>query len=95
MLHHDKLRSPHRFLSRASTAPAARGRGRSPPLRIFEDAEDKSVASSGGSQGSGPDEEGVDDDVERFMRGAVISPSKKGDADAAASLLSLCRGKWR
>ncbi|KAK3309539.1 uncharacterized protein B0T15DRAFT_5571 [Chaetomium strumarium] len=94
MLHHDKSRSPHRFLSRASTMPAARGRGRSPPLRIFEDADDKSVA-SGGSQGSGPEEEGVDDEVERFMRGAVISPSKKGDADAAASLLSLCRGKWR
>ncbi|KAK4241803.1 hypothetical protein C8A03DRAFT_40769 [Achaetomium macrosporum] len=83
-LYHDKSRSPHRFLSRANTAPAVRGRGHSPPLRIFEDAEDKSPASSA-----------VDDEVERFMRGAVISPSKKGDADAAASLLSLCRGKWR
>ncbi|CCC10412.1 hypothetical protein SMACR_02983 [Sordaria macrospora] len=34
------------------------------------------------------------DEVERFMRGEV-SPSKKGDADAVAGLLSLSQGNWR
>ncbi|KAK3942198.1 pah4 homeobox protein encoded by the pah4 protein [Diplogelasinospora grovesii] len=35
-----------------------------------------------------------DDEVERFMRGEV-SPSKKGDVDAVAGLLSLSQGNWR
>lgn len=35
-----------------------------------------------------------DDEVERFMRGDV-SPSKKGDMDCVAGLLSLSQGAWR
>ncbi|CAK7263505.1 hypothetical protein SEPCBS119000_000524 [Sporothrix epigloea] len=35
------------------------------------------------------------DDVERFMRGAQVSPSKKGDMDCIAGLLSLSQGNWR
>lgn len=34
------------------------------------------------------------DDVEKFMRGEV-SPSKKGDMDCVAGLLSLSQGAWR
>ncbi|KAK3328830.1 hypothetical protein B0H66DRAFT_539427 [Apodospora peruviana] len=70
--------------NRSNTAPAGRGgkhqkRGQS-PLEIFEDSEE--VA------------EVPNDEVERFMRGEV-SPSKKGDADAVAGLLSLSQGNWR
>ncbi|AEO70072.1 6a0a8582-ff90-4145-9f8a-8addb3f21c3a [Thermothielavioides terrestris] len=85
---HEGRSSP--FLSsRAHTAPTngfqhrRRERAQS-PLQIYEDAEDCS-----------PESDKVpDDEVERFMRGDV-SPSKKGDADAVASLLSLSQGKWR
>lgn len=76
--------------ARALTAPTSgfqyrrRGDRSQSPLRIFEDAED-------GSPGS---DQVPDDEVERFMRGDV-SPSKKGDADAVASLLSLSQGIWR
>lgn len=35
------------------------------------------------------------DDVDRFMRGAQVSPSKKGDMDCIAGLLSLSQGNWR
>ncbi|KJZ72661.1 hypothetical protein HIM_08020 [Hirsutella minnesotensis 3608] len=35
-----------------------------------------------------------EDEVERFMRGEV-SPSKKGDMDCVAGLLSLSQGAWR
>ncbi|PHH74093.1 hypothetical protein CDD80_3314 [Ophiocordyceps camponoti-rufipedis] len=35
-----------------------------------------------------------DDEVQRFMRGD-ISPSKKGDMDCVAGLLSLSQGNWR
>lgn len=35
-----------------------------------------------------------DDEVARFMRGEV-SPSKKGDMDCVAGLLSLSQGAWR
>ena len=78
-------RSP---IFRASTAPLM-GRRRaekngSAALEIFEDEE-------GGSQKQGA---GVDEEVERFMRGEV-SPSKKGDVDAVAGLLSLSQGNWR
>ena len=35
-------------------------------------------------------------DVERFMRGTTeVSPSKKGDMDCVAGLLSLSQGNWR
>lgn len=34
-------------------------------------------------------------DVERFMHGAQVSPSKKGDMDCIAGLLSLSQGNWR
>jgi hypothetical protein len=74
--------------SRANTAPVfshtprAGKRGQS-PLEIFEDSENIS-----------PARPAVDDEVERFMRGEV-SPSKKGDVDAVAGLLSLSQGNWR
>jgi hypothetical protein len=35
-----------------------------------------------------------DDEVSRFMCGDV-SPSKKGDMDCVAGLLSLSQGAWR
>ncbi|KAK1769706.1 hypothetical protein QBC33DRAFT_531698 [Phialemonium atrogriseum] len=73
--------------NRANTAPTPSlraGKGRHSPLEIFED--------SGGRSSPTP---GVpDDEVERFMRGEV-SPSKKGDVDAVAGLLSLSQGNWR
>ena len=92
-------RTPRRFLqehrdirslfsSRAYTTPAfsqvPRGgrRGQS-PLDIYEDTES-----------TNPVRPAVDDEVERFMRGEV-SPSKKGDVDAVAGLLSLSQGNWR
>ncbi|KAG6005137.1 hypothetical protein E4U21_000391 [Claviceps maximensis] len=36
-----------------------------------------------------------EDDVEKFMRGEVVSPSKKPDMDCVAGLLSLSQGAWR
>jgi hypothetical protein len=36
-----------------------------------------------------------EDDVERFMRGGDVSPSKKPDMDCVAGLLSLSQGAWR
>ncbi|KAI5866878.1 hypothetical protein GGS23DRAFT_293345 [Durotheca rogersii] len=50
-------------------------------LMIFED---KETIKSGKS----------DEEVERFMRGEV-SPSKRGDMDCVAGLLSLSQGNWR
>ena len=73
------------FGNRANTAPAhgrKQKRGQS-PLEIFEDSESPNAAPSV-----------PNDEVERFMRGEV-SPSKKGDADAVAGLLSLSQGNWR
>lgn len=57
-------------------------RGQS-PLEIYEDAENLSPSASV-----------IDDEVERFM-GSSVSPSKKGDIDAVAGLLSLSQGNWR
>ncbi|KAH6689223.1 hypothetical protein F5X68DRAFT_260757 [Plectosphaerella plurivora] len=51
-------------------------------LEIFEDAE-----SNKARRGS--------DEVETFMRGGEVSPSKKGDMDCIAGLLSLSQGNWR
>ncbi|KAK5990902.1 hypothetical protein PT974_09177 [Cladobotryum mycophilum] len=36
-----------------------------------------------------------EDDVTKFMRGGDVSPSKKGDMDCVAGLLSLSQGAWR
>lgn len=82
-------RSPPLLGSRANSAPlrgrsvraGKRGQSR---LEIFEDVEDD----------SGPNVPALDEEVERFMRG-VASPSKKGDVDAVAGLLSLSQGNWR
>ncbi|KFY31079.1 hypothetical protein V493_01443 [Pseudogymnoascus sp. VKM F-4281 (FW-2241)] len=41
-----------------------------------------------------PEDEVVDGEVEKFMRGEV-SPSKKGDLDCIQGLLSLSQGNWR
>lgn len=81
-------RSPGLLLgSRATTAPVFSRRQRAekggqPPLEIYEDLDATSPAAP------------VLDEVERFMRGQV-SPSKKGDVDAIAGLLSLSQGNWR
>ena len=76
------------FLSnRANTAPTngfRRGKRAESPLDIYEDSENNSPASR----------PVLDDEVQRFMRGEV-SPSKKGDVDAVAGLLSLSQGNWR
>ncbi|KAK0731236.1 hypothetical protein B0H67DRAFT_477236 [Lasiosphaeris hirsuta] len=75
------------FGSRANTAPVfsrkqRAEKGSQPPLEIYEDSWPPSPAAP------------VLDEVERFMRGQV-SPSKKGDVDAIAGLLSLSQGNWR
>ncbi|CAH0049973.1 unnamed protein product [Clonostachys solani] len=62
-----------------SPAPRRGGRG---VVEIFEDSRDPDVRK--------PNEP----DVEKFMRGDV-SPSKKGDMDCVAGLLSLSQGAWR
>lgn len=81
--------------SRANTAPASRshyhhhqqyrrGKNVESPLEIYEDDSDDHENNN----------RVLDDEVERFMRGDV-SPSKKGDVDAVAGLLSLSQGNWR
>jgi hypothetical protein len=95
-LPHESRRSP--FLSnRAATSPAfslgrahySRGRKASPdgPLEIYEDAEND------GDAADGPAAE-EDDEIQRFMRGGEVSPSKKNDVDAATGLLALKRSSW-
>jgi hypothetical protein len=84
-----ETRSPSLLATRANTAPvrgfqSRRGKRAESPLEIYEDAENNS-----------PETRPVlDDEVERFMRGEV-SPSKRGDVDAVAGLLSLSQGNWR
>jgi hypothetical protein len=86
---------PSLFGSRANTAPIFKssnrnrggGKGNQARMEIFEDGSPRSAAKE--SLGVV-----VDDEVERFMRGEV-SPSKKGDVDAVAGLLSLSQGNWR
>jgi hypothetical protein len=58
---------------------------------IFEDA-DGLAADDDAAVRAGAVEE--DEAVQRFMRGEV-SPSKKGDMDCVAGLLSLSQGNWR
>ncbi|OIW35217.1 hypothetical protein CONLIGDRAFT_627279, partial [Coniochaeta ligniaria NRRL 30616] len=87
---------PSLFGNRANTAPVgnrhqrAAGKGaQTAQLEIFED--------DGSPRSAGKENRPVvvvDDEVERFMRGEV-SPSKKGDVDAVAGLLSLSQGNWR
>ncbi|POR31327.1 GS homeobox 2 [Tolypocladium paradoxum] len=67
--------------NRASTAPSRSLGASKGAIEIFEDSGKKAPASR-------------DDEVERFMRGEV-SPSKKGDMDCVAGLLSLSQGAWR
>jgi hypothetical protein len=57
----------------------SRPRGIKAGVDIFEDAETRAAR---------------DAEVEKFMRGEV-SPSKKGDMDCVAGLLSLSQGAWR
>ena len=57
----------------------SRPRGIKEGVDIFEDAETRATR---------------DAEVEKFMRGEV-SPSKKGDMDCVAGLLSLSQGAWR
>ncbi|KAK3984350.1 pah4 homeobox protein encoded by the pah4 protein [Cladorrhinum sp. PSN332] len=58
------------------------------PLNIYEDVDEEEYEDQ--EQQTSP----LNDEVERFMRGQV-SPSKKGDVDAVAGLLSLSQGNWR
>lgn len=67
--------------SRASTAPLMRRRDSGKELEIYEDD----------AENRPPPRESCD--VEKFMRGEV-SPSKKGDMDCIAGLLSLSQGNW-
>ncbi|KAB5580588.1 hypothetical protein GE09DRAFT_444640 [Coniochaeta sp. 2T2.1] len=85
---------PSLFGNRANTAPAFnrnRGAGGKAGVEIFEDGGDSPSRRSPGKENRAVV---VDDEVERFMRGEV-SPSKKGDVDAVAGLLSLSQGNWR
>lgn len=67
-----------------STPLGRRGRGKKTETKIFEDtdADDENRQE--------PSEE-----VAEFMRGAAVSPSKKGDLDCIQGLLSLSQGNWR
>ncbi|KAF4887453.1 MBF complex negative regulatory component yox1 [Colletotrichum fructicola] len=67
--------------SRARTMPAMGRRDSGKDMSIFEDDEGLSAQKPA-------------DEVEVFMRGEV-SPSKKGDMDCIAGLLSLSQGNWR
>lgn len=81
---------------RANTAPVSANhrhhRKGAAVVEIFEDG--SSPRGLGGKENRLPVPAADDDEVERFMRGEV-SPSKKGDVDAVAGLLSLSQGNWR
>ncbi|KAK1968850.1 homeobox domain-containing protein [Colletotrichum sublineola] len=68
--------------NRARTMPAMGRRDSGKDLTIFEDGRGSPV----------PKET---EEVEKFMRGGEVSPSKKGDMDCIAGLLSLSQGAWR
>jgi hypothetical protein len=70
--------------NRANTAPGRHDGSVKPSLEIFEDGERQ--------PGAGAPKRA--DEVETFMRGDV-SPSKRGDMDCVAGLLSLSQGAWR
>lgn len=71
---------PSLLANRANTAPARRTLVKE-GIEIFQDSPKHTPTTR-------------DDEVERFMRGEV-SPSKKGDMDCVAGLLSLSQGAWR
>ncbi|KAL0939409.1 homeobox transcription factor [Colletotrichum truncatum] len=66
--------------NRSKTMPMIGRRDSGKGLSIFEDEDMPGLKPT--------------DEVERFMRGE-ISPSKKGDMDCIAGLLSLSQGNWR
>ncbi|KAK1599941.1 homeobox domain-containing protein [Colletotrichum navitas] len=66
--------------ARPISAMARRSSGKD--LTIFED-------------GRGSPAPKESEEVEKFMRGGEVSPSKKGDMDCIAGLLSLSQGAWR
>lgn len=68
--------------NRVNTAPARHRNVVKEGVEIFEDAFKKPAHPR-------------EDDVERFMRGGDVSPSKKPDMDCVAGLLSLSQGAWR
>ncbi|OHW95531.1 homeobox domain-containing protein [Colletotrichum incanum] len=68
--------------NRARTMPAMGRRDSGKDLTIYED----------GRSSPAPKET---EEVEKFMRGGEVSPSKKGDMDCIAGLLSLSQGAWR
>ncbi|KAG5915352.1 hypothetical protein E4U61_004704 [Claviceps capensis] len=75
--------------SRAHTAPTyvhGSSRTPSPTIAIFQDQDGPARKRKKHSRA---------DDVEKFMRGEVVSPSKKPDMDCVAGLLSLSQGAWR
>ncbi|KXJ95319.1 hypothetical protein Micbo1qcDRAFT_192373 [Microdochium bolleyi] len=82
---------------RAYTAPSlGKGSQARDVVDVFEDGENAE------NEGRDRDDEGKEaaprkkpNDVERFMRGGEVSPSKKGDLDCIAGLLSLSQGNWR
>lgn len=79
---------PGLLQERALAAPT-RKRGRD--VSIFEDSAEKPRLPPGEASGPAPESAS---DVEKFMQGQV-SPSKKGDLDCVAGLLSLSQGAWR
>ncbi|KAK1989489.1 homeobox domain-containing protein [Colletotrichum cereale] len=68
--------------NRARTMPAMGRRDSGKDLTIFED-------------GLGSPVPKETEEMEKFMRGGEVSPSKKGDMDCIAGLLSLSQGAWR
>ncbi|GJN83656.1 hypothetical protein PLIIFM63780_007205 [Purpureocillium lilacinum] len=75
-------KGPAFLSSRANTAPSRpHALSKGGAIEIFDDADRPTPRSR-------------EDEVERFMRGEV-SPSKKGDMDCVAGLLSLSQGAWR
>lgn len=74
-------KGPALLSGRANTVPPRRLWAAEDSVDIFEDSEERAPSSR-------------NDEVEKFMRGE-ISPSKKGDMDCVAGLLSLSQGAWR
>ncbi|CAN8098859.1 unnamed protein product [Discula destructiva] len=83
-------------LGRASTAPTARQKKTRAPIEIFEDGDDDaSEADASDDEEPRRPEPNDDEEIEKFMRGEGVSPSKKGAASAIAGLLALSQGAWR
>ncbi|KPM45453.1 hypothetical protein AK830_g1053 [Neonectria ditissima] len=76
-------KGPNLIGNRSNTAPARHRSLVKEGVEIFEDAVKRPEGPPRG------------DDVERFMRGGDVSPSKKPDMDCVAGLLSLSQGAWR